>query len=252
MLAAGPVAARPAPASPTAGRVPCAPRLLHPAGGPGPAGRVPASATPRSGRRCWPRSATPAGTTTRCFLRDDGLLVGYLMTDDLAAAQAAMEATDVNRRWQAEMAPFFVDLPGGRPDLRPDRPRRSVQPRRPARPGAAPGRRPMTEPAPTTSTGSSTSCAPSASRRPRGRTPTRGPGSRCSLRRACRATRTRRSPTRRRCTASPASRRASRCTSRGTRWTTTPTWPGSPPSRASRWARSTRTCSRTTTTCSAA
>jgi L-rhamnose mutarotase len=27
-----------------------------------------------------------------------------------------MEATDVNRRWQAEMAPFFVELPGGRPD----------------------------------------------------------------------------------------------------------------------------------------
>ena len=50
------------------------------------------------------------------FLRDDGLLVGYLMTDDLEAAQAAMEATDVNRRWQAEMAPFFVELPGGRPD----------------------------------------------------------------------------------------------------------------------------------------
>jgi L-rhamnose mutarotase len=51
------------------------------------------------------------------FLRDDGLLVGYLLTDDLAAAQAAMEATDVNRRWQAEMASFFVELPGGRPDL---------------------------------------------------------------------------------------------------------------------------------------
>jgi L-rhamnose mutarotase len=27
-----------------------------------------------------------------------------------------MEATDVNRRWQEEMAPFFVDLPGGRAD----------------------------------------------------------------------------------------------------------------------------------------
>lgn len=51
------------------------------------------------------------------FLRDDGLLVGYLMTEDFAAAQAAMEATDVNGRWQAEMAPFFVDLPSGRPDL---------------------------------------------------------------------------------------------------------------------------------------
>jgi L-rhamnose mutarotase len=50
------------------------------------------------------------------FLREDGLLVGYLITDDLAAAQAAMEATEVNARWQAQMAPFFVELPGGRPD----------------------------------------------------------------------------------------------------------------------------------------
>jgi L-rhamnose mutarotase len=50
------------------------------------------------------------------FLREDGLLVGYFLTEDLDAALAGMEATDVNRRWQAEMAPFFVDLPGGRPD----------------------------------------------------------------------------------------------------------------------------------------
>jgi L-rhamnose mutarotase len=49
------------------------------------------------------------------FLRDDGLLVGTLVTDDLAAAQAAMEETSVNSRWQADMAPFF-DLPDGRPD----------------------------------------------------------------------------------------------------------------------------------------
>ena len=41
------------------------------------------------------------------FLRADGLLVGYVETDDLAASQAAMEATDVNARWQASMAPFF-------------------------------------------------------------------------------------------------------------------------------------------------
>lgn len=50
------------------------------------------------------------------FLRDDGLLVGYLMTEDLDAARAAMDATEVNRRWQAEMAPFFVGLDGGAPD----------------------------------------------------------------------------------------------------------------------------------------
>lgn len=49
------------------------------------------------------------------FLDDNGLLVGYLETDDFAAAQAAMAETDVNARWQAEMAPFFVEL-HGRPD----------------------------------------------------------------------------------------------------------------------------------------
>jgi L-rhamnose mutarotase len=50
------------------------------------------------------------------FLRPDGLLVGYLETEDFAAAQAAMERADVNARWQADMAPFF-ELPG---DERPD------------------------------------------------------------------------------------------------------------------------------------
>jgi len=50
------------------------------------------------------------------FLRDDGLLIGYVESDDLRAAQAGMAATEVNARWQAEMAPFFVDLPSGRPD----------------------------------------------------------------------------------------------------------------------------------------
>ncbi len=49
------------------------------------------------------------------FLDDDGLLVGYLETDDFAAAQAAMAATSVNERWQAEMAPYFVAR-AGRPD----------------------------------------------------------------------------------------------------------------------------------------
>lgn len=50
------------------------------------------------------------------FLRDDGLLVGYLETEDFAAAVAGMEATDVNARWQADMAPFFESLDGARPD----------------------------------------------------------------------------------------------------------------------------------------
>ena len=43
------------------------------------------------------------------FLRDDGLLVGCFRTDDLDAARAAMDATDVNTRWQASMAPYFAD-----------------------------------------------------------------------------------------------------------------------------------------------
>ncbi|BCJ76271.1 L-rhamnose mutarotase [Catellatospora sp. IY07-71] len=47
------------------------------------------------------------------FLREDGLLVGYLHTDDFDAALAAMDATEINARWQAEMAGFFET---GRPD----------------------------------------------------------------------------------------------------------------------------------------
>lgn len=47
------------------------------------------------------------------FLRDDGLLVGIVETDDLAAAQAAVDATAVSARWEAEMAEFF-HLPSGR------------------------------------------------------------------------------------------------------------------------------------------
>ncbi len=50
------------------------------------------------------------------FVRDDGLLVGYVEADDLAAAQAAMAATDVNGRWQADMARYFTGLSGRGPD----------------------------------------------------------------------------------------------------------------------------------------
>ncbi|MER7520361.1 L-rhamnose mutarotase [Streptomyces sp. NPDC126499] len=50
------------------------------------------------------------------FLREDGLLVGYLETDDFDRARAAMEATEVNARWQAEMAGFFEELDGRAPD----------------------------------------------------------------------------------------------------------------------------------------
>ena len=50
------------------------------------------------------------------FLREDGLLVGYVESDDLTSAQAAMAATDVNARWQAEMSEFFAGPDGLPPD----------------------------------------------------------------------------------------------------------------------------------------
>ena len=46
------------------------------------------------------------------FLHDDGLLVGYVEADDLSSSLAAMAGTEINARWQAEMAPFFADLEG--------------------------------------------------------------------------------------------------------------------------------------------
>jgi L-rhamnose mutarotase len=50
------------------------------------------------------------------FLRDDGLLFGYVEVDDFDQARVGMAARDVNARWQAEMAPFFEQLDGQRPD----------------------------------------------------------------------------------------------------------------------------------------
>lgn len=44
------------------------------------------------------------------FLKPDGLLVGYLETDDFEKCCAAMKDHPVNTRWQAEMAQFFESL----------------------------------------------------------------------------------------------------------------------------------------------
>ena len=46
------------------------------------------------------------------FLRPDGLLIGYFETPSLQAARNGMARTEVNTRWQSEMAPFFVELEG--------------------------------------------------------------------------------------------------------------------------------------------
>ncbi|PHP53568.1 L-rhamnose mutarotase [Actinomyces ruminis] len=64
---------------------------------------------------------------TRCgwrnyslFLRpEDGLVVGYFESDDVDAAQAAMANEEVNTRWQAEMAQYFVQPDGGTNEILP-------------------------------------------------------------------------------------------------------------------------------------
>jgi L-rhamnose mutarotase len=50
------------------------------------------------------------------FLAPSGLLIGICDCDDFDAARRAMEQTDVNARWQREMAPFFEGLDEQRPD----------------------------------------------------------------------------------------------------------------------------------------
>jgi L-rhamnose mutarotase len=50
------------------------------------------------------------------FLRPDGLLVGYLETEDFEGARAGMAQREVNERWQREMAGFFVQPEGVLPD----------------------------------------------------------------------------------------------------------------------------------------
>jgi len=43
------------------------------------------------------------------FLREDGLLIGYLETADFDQALAGMALHEVNNRWQTEMKGFFED-----------------------------------------------------------------------------------------------------------------------------------------------
>ena len=50
------------------------------------------------------------------FMSEGGIVIGYLECEDFEASMRAMEETDVNARWQAEMAEFFVGLEGRRPD----------------------------------------------------------------------------------------------------------------------------------------
>ncbi len=47
----------------------------------------------------------------------DGLVVGYFESDDVASAMRAMRDQDVNTRWQAEMAQYFVQPDGGTSEI---------------------------------------------------------------------------------------------------------------------------------------
>ena len=69
-------------------------------------------------RAVWPEMRDALSATGwrnySLFLRDDGLLIGYVEAEDLDAAQKAMAATEVNARWQSEMTEFFTSQEDGR------------------------------------------------------------------------------------------------------------------------------------------
>jgi L-rhamnose mutarotase len=50
------------------------------------------------------------------FLRDDGMLIGYIETPDFKKAVAGMQGEEVNVRWQKAMAEFFEPLKTGAAD----------------------------------------------------------------------------------------------------------------------------------------
>jgi len=71
---------------------------------------------PRCGQTCCKPCAKTGWHNYSLYLRDDGLLVGYVETPDFEAAKQGMAGREVNARWQREMAPFFEALEGRRPD----------------------------------------------------------------------------------------------------------------------------------------
>lgn len=65
----------------------------------------------RRHRAVWPEMLAALAETGwhnySLFLSDDGLLVGYLLTENFVQARTAIQAFEVNARWQAEMAQYF-------------------------------------------------------------------------------------------------------------------------------------------------
>ena len=64
-------------------------------------------------RSVWPEMLTALRETGwgnySLFLREDGLLVGYLETEDFGRARSGMARREVNERWQKEMGDFFFN-----------------------------------------------------------------------------------------------------------------------------------------------
>ena len=71
-------------------------------------------------RSVWPEMVNALREAGRnnysLFLRPDGLLVGYLETENFQNARAGMAKREVNARWQRDMADFFVRVDGAMPD----------------------------------------------------------------------------------------------------------------------------------------
>lgn len=71
-------------------------------------------------RNVWPEMQNALRATGwhnySLFLRPDGLLIGYLETQDFAAAQSAMDQLEINATWQAWMGDLFAPMEGRRPD----------------------------------------------------------------------------------------------------------------------------------------
>ena len=74
----------------------------------------------KSHREVWPEMLEALRQTGwknySIFLRPDGLLVGYLETENFDRARAAMQQHEVNTRWQNEMSGLFMNAPGVAPD----------------------------------------------------------------------------------------------------------------------------------------
>jgi L-rhamnose mutarotase len=74
----------------------------------------------RRHRNVWPEMQAALRETGwgnySLFLREDGLLVGYLETESFEHARAGMAKREVNERWQREMEDFFIQPDGQLPD----------------------------------------------------------------------------------------------------------------------------------------